>query len=174
MGNNKIFKALSSKTRIKILKTLLNREIHISGLARELGISVPVISRHIKLLENVGLVKKRVVGNVHLLSMNVGNLEEVLEPFTEEAKVEINNQESLLDAIKQLPGVEIQKVGQSQYVTSIDGEQGYYIYEVDGIPPKIPIDEYKPKKDVILQLKKLVPVNKKKIRITIPNKKDKV
>ena len=166
-----LFKALSSRTRIKIMKTMLNREMHLSGLARELGISVPVVSRHIKVLENVGLVKKRIVGNVHLLSANIGSLDEVLEPFIEESMVEINKQDSLFDALKQLPGVEVQKVGNNQYITSIDGEKGYYIYEVDGISPKIPIDKYKPKKNVILHLKKLIPVNKKKIEVKIQHKK---
>ncbi len=168
MGNNVIFKALSSGTRIKIMKILLNREIHLSGLARELDISVPVISRHIKLLENAGLIKKRIIGNIHLLSTNIGSLEKVLEPFIKESKVEINKHENLFDALKQLHGVEVQRVGNNQYITSIDGEKGYYIYEVDGISPKIPIDEYKPKKNVTLHLKKLVAVNKKKIEIKIP------
>jgi len=170
MGNNVIFKALSSGTRIKIMKILINREIHLSGLARELDISVPVISRHIKLLENAGLIKKRIIGNIHLLSTNIGSLEEVLEPFIKESKVEINKHESLFDALKQLPGVEVQRVGNNQYITSIDGEKGYYIYEVDGISPKIPIDEYKPEKNVTLHLKKLVSVSKKKIEIKIPHK----
>jgi DNA-binding transcriptional ArsR family regulator len=152
------------------MKILLNREIHLSGLAKELSISVPVVSRHVKLLENVRLLKKRVVGNVHLLSANVGSLEDVLEPFIEESKVEISRHDSLFDALKQLPGVEVQRVGDNQYITSIDGEQGYYIYEVDGVSPKIPIDEYRPKKNVTLQLKKLVSVNKKKIDVRIPHK----
>ena len=89
MDNNQIFRALSSQTRMKIMKILLNREVHLSGLAKELGISVPVVSRHIKLLEDAGLVKKRVVGNVYLLSTNIGNLEKTLEPFIEESIVEI-------------------------------------------------------------------------------------
>lgn len=171
MGNNVIFKALSSGTRIKIMKTLINREIHLSGLARELDISIPVISRHIKLLENAGLIKKRIIGNIHLLSTNIGSLEEVLEPFIKESKVEINKHESLFDALKQLPGVEVQRVDNNQYITSIDGEKGYYIYEVDGISPKIPIDEYKPKKNVTLHLKKLVAVNKKKIDVNLKETK---
>jgi DNA-binding transcriptional ArsR family regulator len=167
MSNNKFFKALSSQTRMQIMKILLNREIHLSGLAKELGVSVPVISRHVKLLETVGLVKKRIVGNVHLLSANVGSLEEVLEPFMEESVVEIHKHGSLFDALKQLPGVEVQRVGDNQYITSINGEKGYYIYEVDGKPPDVPINEYKPKKNVTLQVKKLVPVNKKKIEVKI-------
>jgi DNA-binding transcriptional ArsR family regulator len=167
MSNNKFFKALSSQTRMQIMRILLNREIHLSGLAKELDISVPVVSRHVKLLETAGLVKKRIVGNVHLLSANVGNLEEVLEPFIEESVVKIHKHGSLFDALKQLPGVEVQRVGDKQYITSIDGEKGYYIYEVDGKTPDIPINEYKPKKNVTLQVKKLVPVNKKKIEVKI-------
>ena len=165
MGNNNLFKALSSQTRVKIVKILLDREMHLSGLARELGISVPVISRHIKLLENAGLVRKRVVGNVHLLSANIGSLEEVFEPFIEDSIVEINKQDSLFDALKQLPNVEIQKIGDNQYITSINGEKGHYVYEVNGVSPEKSIDKYKPKKDVTIQLKKLISVNKKKIEV---------
>ena len=165
MGNNNLFKVLSSQTRVKIVKILLNREMHLSGLARELGISVPVISRHIKLLENVGLVRKRAVGNVYLLSANIGSLGEVFEPFIEDSIVEINKQDSLFDALKQLPNVEIQKIGDNQYITSINGEKGHYVYEVNGVSPEISIDKYKPKKDVTIQLKKLISVNKKKIEV---------
>lgn len=165
MGNNNLFKVLSSQTRVKIVKILLNREMHLSGLARELGISVPVISRHIKLLENAGLVRKRVVGNVHLLSANIGSLGKVFEPFIEDSIVEINKQGSLFDALKQLPNVEIQKIGDNQYITSINGEKGHYVYEVNGVSPETSIDKYKPKKDVTIQLKKLISVNKKKIEV---------
>ncbi|UCD13196.1 MAG: ArsR family transcriptional regulator [Thermoplasmatales archaeon] len=170
MSNNMLFKALSSRTRIKIMKILLNREMHLSGLAKELGVSVPVVSRHIKLLEKVGLIKKRIIGNVHLLSTNIGSLEKVLEPFIEESIVEINKDDSLFDALKQLPGVEVQKVGENQYITSINGEKGYYIYEVDGEIPTKPVNEFRPKRNVTLELKKLVSVNKKKIEVKIPHK----
>ena len=167
MGNNQIFKALRSQTRVRKLKIIINKEIHISELARKLGISVPVMSRHIKLLEKTGLIKKRIVGNVHLLSADIVSLDGLLKPFIDESIVEINQNASLFDALKQLPGVEIQKVGKNQYITSMGGEKGYYIYEVDGKSPKIPIDEYKPNKNVTLRLKKLVPVEKKKIEIKV-------
>jgi len=74
MSNNSIFRALSSPTRIKILKTLLHKEMHLSGLARELKISVPVISRHIKILENVDLINKKVYGNTYILTTKTRNL----------------------------------------------------------------------------------------------------
>jgi hypothetical protein len=109
-----------------------------------------------------------VVGNIHLLSVNVENLEDVLNPFVVESKVEINKNDSLLDALKQIPGIEFKEVAGKQYITSIDGEKGYYIYEVDDVYPKVPIDEYRLKKNVTLRLKKLVPIDKKKIKVKIP------
>lgn len=145
----------------------MEKNIHISGLAKEIGLSTPVILRHVRILENAGLVRKKIVGNVHILSANITGLEKILEPFSEESSIEINQKESLFDAIKQLPGVEIDKVGENQYITSIDGERGYYVYEVNGKTPAVPIDRYKPKKNVTLKLKKLVPVDKKKIDIKI-------
>lgn len=170
MSNSQLFRALSSQTRMNIMKILMTKEMHMSGLAKELDISVPVVSRHIQILEKVGFIRKRIVGNVHLLKANIGSLERVLEPFIEESIVEIDKNESLFDALKQLPGIEVQKVGDNQYITSINGEKGYYIYEIDGeIPPKA-VDKLKPKKNVTLELKKLITVNKKKIEVKISHK----
>jgi DNA-binding transcriptional ArsR family regulator len=171
MDNEKIFRALSSPTRIKILKILTNKEIHLSGLARELSISVPVTSRHIKILENVGLINKRIFGNVYLLTAKTKNLEKALEPFIEESTVEISKKRSLFDALKQVPGVDVKQLGKHQYIKSIDGEEGYYIYEVDGDLPKKPVDQYILDKNITLDLKKLISVKKKKIKIEVKRQK---
>jgi len=167
MSNDKIFRALSSPTRIKILKVLTHEEMHLSGLARQLNISVPVTSRHIKILENVGLINKRIFGNTYLLTTRIKNLEDALEPFIEESTVEINRKKSIFEALKQIPGVEVRKVGNHQYIKSIDGDEGYYIYEINGKLPKKPIDEYTIEKKVTLDLKKLVSVKKKKINVNV-------
>jgi predicted transcriptional regulator len=169
MGNNKIFRALSSTTRINILKVLTQKEMHLSGLARELKISVPVTSRHIKILEEVGLINKRIFGNTYLLSAKTKSLENTLEPFVGESNIEIEKEKSIFEALKQIPGIEVKKVGNNQYIRSIDEDTGFYIYEVDGELPKKPIDGYKIKKDVNIDLKKLVSVKKKKINIKVKN-----
>ncbi len=52
---NDVFKALSSTTRLKMLRILAKKEMHITGLARELNLSVPVVAKHSKLLEKTGL-----------------------------------------------------------------------------------------------------------------------
>jgi len=173
MSNDKLFKALSSPTRIKILKLLTTREMHLTGLAKEIGISVPVTSRHIKILESVGLINKRVFGNTYLLKSKINNLERALEPFIEESSVELNKEESIFEALKQIPGIEIKKVGKNQYIRSIDGEEGYYIYEVNGKLPEKPVDEYVINKNITLDIKKLVSIKKKKIKVKV-KKKNKV
>ncbi|MCD6467986.1 MAG: ArsR family transcriptional regulator [Thermoplasmata archaeon] len=165
MSNENVFRALSSKTRIEMMKKLLGREIHLSELARQLKISVPVVSRHAKILENAGLVKRRVIGNVHLLSANTRGLNILLDSFAEETTVRIEKGESLFDAFKQLPGVEIKQIGNDKYVASIDGEDGYYIYEVNHTFPKIPIDKYRPEERVTVFLKKIISVNVKKVDV---------
>jgi len=169
MSNIKIFRALSSSMRIKILKKLINKEMHLSGLARELGISVPVTSRHIKILEEVKLINRRIFGNTHLLSAKITNLESALEPFIEESTVEIEKKKSIFHALRQIPGIEIKKIGANYYIRSIDDEEGYYIYEVDGKLPSKPIDKYMLEKNINLDLKKLITVQKKKIKINIKN-----
>ena len=171
MNNYNIFRALSSSTRIKILKKLTEKEMHLSGLARDLEISVPVTSRHIKILEKVGLINKRIFGNTYLLTTKIKNLESALEPFINESTIEIKNEQSIFDALKQIPGIEVKKIGKHQYIKSINGDEGYYIYEVDGKLPKKPVEEYKINKNVNLDIKKLVSIRRKKIQVNIKNKK---
>jgi len=171
MDNNIVFKALASKSRIKIIKICANKEIHLSELARKLKLSKPVISRHVKILEKAGILNKRIVGNVHLFSSNIEPLEKTFDFFVEDKKIDLKKDSTIFDALKQIPGVKTKNLGKNKYITSIDGEKGYYIYEVNGKIPEIPIDSFSPKKDATVKLKKLIPIEKKKIKIHI--KKDK-
>jgi DNA-binding transcriptional ArsR family regulator len=170
MSNNIIFKALSSETRIQILNILAKKNMHISGLARTLNISVPVTSRHIKILDKAGLINKMVIGNVHLLSINHKNLENSINQFSDKSTIEISKKISVFEALKQIPGIEIQKIENNYYIKSIDNDDGYYIYEVNGKLPSKPIDKYKIENDLTLEIKKLISINKKKIKVYI--KKD--
>lgn len=170
MDNNILFKALSSKTRTKMLRILSKHEKHVSGLARELGISVPVASKHIKVLEKARLLEKRKIGNVHLLKARLKSYEDFLEQFAEKSRVKIDRHTALIDALIQIPGIEAKEINGQQYITSVDGEKGFYVYEVDGEQPKIPINKFKPKKSVNVNLKKIVTVNKKKIEVKLTQK----
>ncbi|MEA3458601.1 MAG: ArsR family transcriptional regulator, partial [Candidatus Thermoplasmatota archaeon] len=138
-----------------------------TGLANALGISVPVTSRHIKILEEVGLINKKVIGNVYILSANTAGFKKIFDPLIQEETITISNGESLFDALKQLPMVKIKKIGKNKYITEIDGEEGYYLYGVNGKKPEMPIDEFKPHKDVILELDKIMEIKKRKIKVKV-------
>lgn len=51
-----IFAALSDGTRSRLLRLLLERNLCVGALARELGVSEPAVSQHLKKLRGCGLV----------------------------------------------------------------------------------------------------------------------
>jgi ArsR family transcriptional regulator len=51
-----VTKALSDRNRIKILKALQHRPMFVSELQLALGIAQPTVSKHLKVLEEAGLV----------------------------------------------------------------------------------------------------------------------
>ncbi len=51
-----VFTALANSTRRSILTTLANGEASVSELAEPFDMSLPAISRHIKVLERAGLI----------------------------------------------------------------------------------------------------------------------
>jgi DNA-binding transcriptional ArsR family regulator len=153
-----------------MLRILARKEVHISGLARELNISVPVVSKHVKVLENAGLVERRSFGRTHVLKARIENLYGAMQILSESYTLELKKGASILDVLKQIPGVDVGRVGDREYITSIDGEEGYYIYEVDGEFPNVPINEYELKEDVEIGVKKLLPVDKKRINVRLYQK----
>ncbi len=55
-----IFQALSDPTRRAILLNLIDGERNLGDLAKPHNFSLPMISKHVKVLENAGLVTKRI------------------------------------------------------------------------------------------------------------------
>jgi DNA-binding transcriptional ArsR family regulator len=162
-----MFKALSSETRREMLKSLIREEKHITGLAKELGISVPVAAKHIKILESVGLVERRKFGRSHIMRAKTEKMHSALEFLGETFDINVPKGASVLDVLKEISGVTVKSIGDKEYVTSVDGEEGYYIYEVNGKPPNTSINKFTVKNDTKVELKKLVPVKKKEIRIKV-------
>lgn len=56
-----VFGALSDPTRRAILARLTQGEATVAELAKPLSISLPAVSKHLKVLEEAGLLKQRVV-----------------------------------------------------------------------------------------------------------------
>jgi DNA-binding transcriptional ArsR family regulator len=162
-----IFGVLRSKTRREILRLLLKREMHLSGIARELGISVPQASKHCRLLEEKGLIERRTFGRTNVLRAKPERIYELLEYFAEDVSVEVPAGTNVLDALKQVANVQVERVGARGFVVSIDGEEGYYIYEVNGRLPDVPMHEFTLSEDVTVELKKIVNVPKKRMKIRV-------
>ena len=141
--------------------------MHISGLARELKISVPVTAKHVKLLEKKGLVEGKKFGKTNVLKAKMNRLYEVLEEFSESFELKMPKDSNILDALKEVSGVKVERIGNGEFVTSIDGEEGYCIYEVNGISPNVSTNKFMLKNNVKVELKKLVQVKRKEMKIKI-------
>jgi len=61
--------ALADGTRRSILKRLASGEARVTEVAAPFGISLNSVSKHIKLLERAGLVRRRVAGRDHFLAL---------------------------------------------------------------------------------------------------------
>ena len=162
-----IFKALSSKTRVEMLKLLMKEEYHVSGLAKALSISVPVAAKHVRILEDAELVESKIFGRTHVLNVNRERLYEAMETFSEEYEIEVRKGASILDALKEVAGVGVTRIEDKEFIVSIDDDEGFYVYEVDGRLPNTPINEYKMEKDGEIVIKRLVPVLKKKVKVKV-------
>jgi|Deesub1362A_J573_1020465.scaffolds.fasta_scaffold01034_9 DNA-binding transcriptional ArsR family regulator len=162
-----IFKALGCETRYRMLKILLNEEIHVSGLAKKVGISTPAAIKHVKILERAGLIRKRKIGKIHLLRANPENIYAMLDELCEPATVEVEKGASVLDALRKVSGVSVSKIGDTEYVLAIDGEKGYFVYEVNGEVLEMPMNQCKLYEDRKIMLKELIPVTKRYLDVRV-------
>jgi DNA-binding transcriptional ArsR family regulator len=62
---NQIFSALSDPTRREMLKRLQSEDMSVADLSSPFPISKSAITKHVKVLENAGLLKRTVDGRVH-------------------------------------------------------------------------------------------------------------
>jgi len=166
-GGENLFKAISSDTRLLILERLSEGDKHISGLAREIGISVPVTAKHVKVLEKAELIERKKFGNTHMIGIKMNNVYSFLDHFAENRKLEVEQGTTLLEALKSVAAVEVRKMGDRVKVVSTDGEEGFYIYEVDGKFSDKTVDEYVFYEDAVVEWKKLVPVTKKRLMVNV-------
>jgi DNA-binding transcriptional ArsR family regulator len=63
---DRVFHALAHPARRAILRQLSGREQNLSELSAPLKMSFPAASKHVRVLERARLVRRRVVGRVHL------------------------------------------------------------------------------------------------------------
>jgi DNA-binding transcriptional ArsR family regulator len=67
---NRTFAALADPTRRRILEQLAGGDRCVTDLARPHLMSLPAVSKHLRVLENAGLVRRQRDGRVHRLKLH--------------------------------------------------------------------------------------------------------
>jgi DNA-binding transcriptional ArsR family regulator len=65
-----IFAALADATRRSIIEQLRKGEATVSEVAAPHDMSLPAVSKHLRVLEDAGLLHRRVEGRTHMLTVN--------------------------------------------------------------------------------------------------------
>ena len=71
--------ALADDTRRQILQRLTEGEARVTELAAPFDISLNSVSKHIRMLEKAGLVRRRIAGRDHYLSFDPAPLNDVAD-----------------------------------------------------------------------------------------------
>lgn len=171
--STQIFAAVSSQMRQKILQLLAVEDMHISALARNLGISVPVASKHIKVLEDADLIERKIYGKTHVFSLKKKNFTGAFDPFAPVKKLEVDKGTTLMEAFKSVSVVEVKNIDGKDFIVAADGEEGFYIYEVNGKFIDKRAEDFILEEDSVVEWKRLEPVTKKKLIVSVKKEDDK-
>ena len=69
-----MFKALADRTRRAMLARLAAAPAMVTELAAPFDMSLPAVSKHLRVLERAGLIARAVDGRIHRCSLSVGPL----------------------------------------------------------------------------------------------------
>lgn len=84
--NAHAFTVLAEPTRLQILNELRNSECHVGHLIDALGLTQPLISKHLKVLRDAGFVRSRSAAQRRIYQIEPAPfqaLDEWLEPYRE-------------------------------------------------------------------------------------------
>ena len=88
----KIFNALSDPARLEIIEFLRDGEKCVCEIIPHVSLIQPLVSRHLKILKDCGLVKDRKEGNRRLYSVTDPRIFEVVDAVTPELVDVLSNQ----------------------------------------------------------------------------------
>jgi DNA-binding transcriptional ArsR family regulator len=93
--------ALADPTRRAILGRLARGEARVTELAKPFAISLNSVSKHIRMLERAGLVRRRVEGREHILTLAPDGLDEAARWIEDQRALWIWRLRELDDALKE-------------------------------------------------------------------------
>jgi DNA-binding transcriptional ArsR family regulator len=93
---DKVFSALANPVRRNILAKLMEGSMSVGDLSQPLSISAPAISRHLKVLEETGLIRHEKQTQYRIYSLNADGFAETFE-YIEQYREYWNQQFDALD-----------------------------------------------------------------------------
>jgi DNA-binding transcriptional ArsR family regulator len=76
---NRTFAALADPTRRRILAQLAQGDKRVTHLARPHAMSLPAVSKHLRVLEKAGLLRRRRYGRVHEMQLDARPLKQAAQ-----------------------------------------------------------------------------------------------
>jgi DNA-binding transcriptional ArsR family regulator len=76
---NRTFAALADPTRRRILSHLARGDKRVTHLARPHDMSLPAVSKHLRVLEKAGLLRRRRYGRVHEMQLDAKPLKKAAQ-----------------------------------------------------------------------------------------------
>ena len=99
---NRTFAALSDPTRRRILEHLAQGDRCVTDLARPYSMSLPAVSKHLRVLEKAGLVRRKRDGRVHRLKLEAKPMQQAQAWIEEYRKFWEESFDRLDEYLKQL------------------------------------------------------------------------
>lgn len=103
---DRTFAALADPTRRRILATLAQGQTRVTDLARPHRMSLPAVSKHLRVLEHAGLLRRRRYGRVHQMELDARPLQkaaEWVEHYRKFWEGSLDRLASFLEATSNLP-----------------------------------------------------------------------
>jgi DNA-binding transcriptional ArsR family regulator len=99
---NRTFAALADPTRRRLLERLAHGDRCVTDLARPCAMSLPAVSKHLRVLEAAGLIRRRRSGRVHRLKLEAAPMKQAQEWIEEYRRFWEGSLDRLDDYLKEL------------------------------------------------------------------------
>jgi DNA-binding transcriptional ArsR family regulator len=97
------FNAVAEPKRRKVLEVLGIKELSVNELVKQLGWTQPMVSKHLRVLKQVGLVNERRVGRQRMYRVNAERLRPIYEwvaPFERYWSESFDRLDNILEELK--------------------------------------------------------------------------
>jgi DNA-binding transcriptional ArsR family regulator len=103
---NRTFAALADPTRRRILQRLSHGDRCVTDLARPYSMSLPAVSKHLRVLENAGLIRRRRNGRTHSLKLEAAPMKQASQWIQEYRRFWEESLDRLDEYLKELQSKE--------------------------------------------------------------------